>query len=412
MESMSRIALFHPAFDVPGGAELLCVSEAVALRRLGEAPAFVTLGYDPSRWETLMDGIPVHRVGKYHWTDLFHGWGRMAKISRRGRRAKPLLKNFDAIVAYNHPCNAMLGSFDLPVRKVWQCNEPPRGIHYRDANPVLTARAESSVEAQDLATQDWRQKLPHFDHQLVPGRSRYLRTRYDLEQTQNVDHIYAISEFSRDNARTIYGRCGQEVVYPIVNFPGGGITRSGLDRSGLQVLVHSRLELLKNVDTVIRGFARFQHDHPGSHLHLVGDGPARGPLESITQELLPASARTFHGYLPTEDLRAVYERCDVFALLTLDEPFGMVYPEAAAKGLLLIGPDHGGPREILDGGRYGWCVDAFSPEALAQALEEVWALSDAEVDRRRVEADRACRDRYSEAVIGPQLRRVILQGHD
>ena len=85
----------------------------------------------------------------------------------------------------------------------------------------------------------------------------------------------------------------------------------------------------------------------------------------------------------------------------------MVFPEAAARGLLLIGPDHGGPLEILDDGRLGWCVDAFSPDALAQALSQVASLSDAEADRRRAAADQACRARFAATVIGPQLRRAI-----
>ncbi|HMI88722.1 MAG TPA: hypothetical protein VK550_31805, partial [Polyangiaceae bacterium] len=88
-------------------------------------------------------------------------------------------------------------------------------------------------------------------------------------------------------------------------------------------------------------------------------------------------------------------------------PFGMVFPEAAARGLLLIGPDHGGPFEIMDGGRLGWPCDPFSPEALGDVLFEVSGLADADVGQRRGKADRACRDRYSESVIGPQLLRAL-----
>jgi glycosyltransferase involved in cell wall biosynthesis len=94
-------------------------------------------------------------------------------------------------------------------------------------------------------------------------------------------------------------------------------------------------------------------------------------------------------------------------LLPVDEPFGMVFPEAAAHGLLLVGPDHGGPLEILDGGRFGWVCDAFSPEQLAEAFARIWALDDATVDRRREEADRACRARYAVDVVGPQLLRLL-----
>jgi glycogen(starch) synthase len=140
---------------------------------------------------------------------------------------------------------------------------------------------------------------------------------------------------------------------------------------------------------------------------VVGAGPFRNRLEALATDLCPAGSIRFHGYLSDEDLCRVYEACDVFALLTLDEPFGMVYPEAAAKGLLLVGPDHGGPLEILDGGRLGWAVDAFSPEALAGALHEIWGLDDVEVDRRREAADRACRSRYGIEAVGPQLMALL-----
>jgi hypothetical protein len=74
---------------------------------------------------------------------------------------------------------------------------------------------------------------------------------------------------------------------------------------------------------------------------------------------------------------------------------------------LLIGPDHGGPFEIMDGGRFGWPCDPFSPESLAETFERVWSLSDGEVDARRTDADKACRDRYAESVIGPKLERLL-----
>jgi glycosyltransferase involved in cell wall biosynthesis len=198
------------------------------------------------------------------------------------------------------------------------------------------------------------------------------------------------------------------VIPPIVRFPNSVPQRSGLDRSGLKILVHSRLEQPKNIDTVLRGFAQFrQRVCSTAELHVVGDGTHRPRLEALACELCPADAVRFHGYLGTAQVRAVYAACDAFALLPVDEPFGMVFPEAAAHGLLLVGPDHGGPLEILDGGRFGWLCDAFSPEALAEAFAQVWSLDNASVNRRRAEADRACRARYAADVVGPQLLRVL-----
>ena len=279
----------------------------------------------------------------------------------------------------------------------------------REANPALTSRLHATQgHCLEEATRQFQKNLTVHDRKMGWASSARARKHLDLEAIGTMDQIYAISEFSRDNARRIYGRCDERVIYPIVRFPEGGFGRRGLDRTVRRVLVHSRLEVLKNIDTVIRGFGDFAKQSPvPCELHVVGEGPSKERLAALARELCPAGRVCFHGYLPDQELRKVYEACDVFALLTLDEPFGMVYPEAAARGLLLVGPDHGGPFEILDGGRLGWTVDAFSPEALAQALEGIWALDDAEVDRRREAADQSCRSRFGLAAIAPQLKALM-----
>jgi glycosyltransferase involved in cell wall biosynthesis len=404
-----RMAVFHPAFESVGGAEILAAGQAGFYRDQGVAPDLVTLGYDSLRWGPRLIDIPVRVVEKRHWTDLLFGWSRMGKLRQRGERAAEILRDYDLVVAHNFPANALLGAAPIRGRKVWQCNEPPRGIHMRAANPNLTARLETTGgQAPEAATQRFQKNLAKHDRSMGRSSSALARKTYDLEAARSLDQIYAISEFSRDNARTIYGRCDERVIYPIVRFPEGGFHRQGLERSVRRVLVHSRLEVLKNIDTVLRGFSLFQRESPvPCELHVVGEGPSREGLESLAREICGEGTVHFHGYLSEQDLKTVYEICDVFALLTLDEPFGMVYPEAAAKGLLLVGPDHGGPLEILDGGALGWTIDAFSPEALCEALGQIWSLDDAEVDQRRQAADRACRDRFGLAAVGPQLMQLV-----
>jgi glycosyltransferase involved in cell wall biosynthesis len=258
------------------------------------------------------------------------------------------------------------------------------------------------------AEREFAPRLIAYDRAMANRSWRARMVEYDVENTKKLDAILAISEFGRGNVSRVYGRNDATVVYPIVRFPAERPrSRSGRDRTGLKILTHSRLEIPKNVDTVVRAFALLVRDLPGSLLHVVGEGNHRKRLEKLVQELALGSSVRFHGYLLPAELDRVYDACDVFALLPLDEPFGLVFPEAAARGLLLVGPEHGGPFEILDGGRLGWTCDPFAPEAVADAFRQIARLSDAEVDARRVEADRACRSRYSEAVIGPQLLRAL-----
>jgi glycosyltransferase involved in cell wall biosynthesis len=404
----SRVALFHPSFAVSGGAEILIATQASALAAKGLDLRLVTMAFDADRWASRLAGVDVRIYPKRHWMDALMPWDRIGKIRRRALMAAPHLRDRDVVLAYNFPTNDMLGFLDLPVRTIWQCNEPPRGLHMREANPILSARVDAAEgRYQEDATEAFAPRLRRFDQSLSGRSGLRARRQFDLDTTARLGTLFAISAFTRDNARRIYGRCEEAPIYPVVRFPEGGRARRGLDRSGLQVLVHSRLEVLKNIDTVLRGFARFQATCPGACIHIVGEGAHRPRLEALAKELLSPAAYRFHGYLPDGELRTVYESCDVFALLTLDEPFGMVYPEAAAKGLLLIGPDHGGPLEILDGGRLGTVVDPFSVEGLAEAFREIWSLDDAEVECRRDQTDQACRARYGIEAVGPQLLALI-----
>lgn len=397
-----RLGIFQPSFAAVGGAELLAAMQAAYFQAHAIEVKLVTFGFDVARWRDLLNGVAVTSVPKRQWTDLLGAWTRIAKLTRRARRAARCFTDCDAVLAYNYPCSTMLGVAEVAARKIWQCNEPPRMLHLREANPMMTARAEATggKGLEDVCAPFYRRL------QEVDRRAR--RRAFDRRSIARLDEIYAISEFSRDNVRRIYGRCRQEAIPPMVRFPQTVPHRSGLDRGGLNILLHSRLERPKNIDTVLRGFATFHKEARGSAvLHVVGDGSYRPRLEHLARELCPAGAIHFHGYLSDAQVQPVYAACDVFALLPVDEPFGMVFPEAAAHGLLLVGPDHGGPLEILDGGRLGWVCDTFSPAALAHAFAEIWALDDATVDRRREQADRACRERYSVDVVGPQLLRLL-----
>jgi len=65
---------------------------------------------------------------------------------------------------------------------------------------------------------------------------------------------------------------------------------------------------------------------------------------------MPEGCCRFHGFLPEAELRRVYEACQVMATLPLDEPFGMVLPEAAVRGLLLAGVARQEGRSVPDRG--------------------------------------------------------------
>ncbi|HEX4258206.1 MAG TPA: glycosyltransferase family 4 protein [Streptosporangiaceae bacterium] len=148
---------------------------------------------------------------------------------------------------------------------------------------------------------------------------------------------------------------------------------SDLPAGGPTVLCVSRLVPRKGQDTLIRAWPAVRAAIPDARLLLVGDGPYRGELQRLADRLEVAASITFTGSVP--DLPGYYAAADVFAMpcrtrrAGLDvEGLGIVYLEASAAGLPVIGGDSGGaPDAILDG-ETGYVVPGRSVAALAERI--------------------------------------------
>lgn len=84
----------------------------------------------------------------------------------------------------------------------------------------------------------------------------------------------------------------------------------------------------------------------------------------------------FLGNLPDEELSAIYDRADIFAMTSINhgksiEGFGLVYLEAAAHGLPVVAHDVGGVSEAVSDGVTGLLVPPHRPAQLAAAFEKL-----------------------------------------
>ena len=95
---------------------------------------------------------------------------------------------------------------------------------------------------------------------------------------------------------------------------------------------------------------------PTVQLVIVGDGPERARLE----RLMPGAV--FTGELRGVDLARAYASLDIFVHAGEHETFCQAIQEAMASGLPVIGPDAGGPRDLVAPFRTGYLlgVDEFS----------------------------------------------------
>ena len=116
-------------------------------------------------------------------------------------------------------------------------------------------------------------------------------------------------------------------------------------------------ERYKGMDTLISVLPRLLHEWPVLQLVLIGEGDDQIWLEQIADEQCGVRKRvTFLSGLRYAQVAACYSACEIFALPSRGEGFGLVYLEAMARGKPVIGGAHGGAPEVIDDGKTGYLV--------------------------------------------------------
>jgi phosphatidyl-myo-inositol dimannoside synthase len=164
-------------------------------------------------------------------------------------------------------------------------------------------------------------------------------------------------------------------------YPGAGgeaiRERFGLADRPVVVCV-SRMVPRKGQDTLIHAWPLVLANVPGATLLLVGDGPYRDRLERMARHLGVASSVIFAGAPSRAELPTYYDAGNVFAMPCrtrrrgLDvEGLGMVFLEAAATGLPVVGGDSGNSADAIRDGETGYVVSGRSVADLAERLNRL-----------------------------------------
>ncbi|TFV88387.1 glycosyltransferase [Blastococcus sp. CT_GayMR20] len=127
----------------------------------------------------------------------------------------------------------------------------------------------------------------------------------------------------------------------------------------------------KGVGVILRAFRRLLDDEPGlgARLYMVGDGPDRAQYQELATTLGIADHVEWAGF--RRDAYAYIRGCDVFALPSLEETFGLVLAEAREAGAPIVAAATGGVPEVLEHGRAGHLVPRDDVDAFASALRAV-----------------------------------------
>lgn len=197
--------------------------------------------------------------------------------------------------------------------------------------------------------------LHHYWPLLPRPLARALARAFTRSQCRRLDALIAPSAAMRDVLERYRVAAPVRVVptglRPDRFVPGDGArfrARFGIAAEQPLLLHAGRVAHEKNIDFLVRCFARVRIAEPAAVLLIAGEGPAERSLRQLASELGLADGLRFVGYLDHDrTLLDAYAAADVFIFASRTETQGLVLLEAMAQGTPIVSTAVLGTRSIL-----------------------------------------------------------------
>lgn len=136
------------------------------------------------------------------------------------------------------------------------------------------------------------------------------------------------------------------------------------------IIYVGRFDFNKNVLRLIKAILELQVDFKDIHLHLVGgDGGREQKIKNLVDK--HKDCLIYHGKIyDKEQLRQLYRLCNIFAMPSIHETFGLVYMEALTQNLAVLFTKKQGIDGLFDA-HIGESVNALSVVSIKEGLRKL-----------------------------------------
>jgi phosphatidyl-myo-inositol dimannoside synthase len=182
--------------------------------------------------------------------------------------------------------------------------------------------------------------------------------------------------------------------------------------SELNIATICRLVNIKGIDVALRALKILVERGIPCRFVVGGDGPERGSLAKLVDELGLKDRVHFAGPVIGEEKWQILRNADVFVMPSRgsskieQEGFGIVFIEAAAFGIPAIGSNTGGISDAILDNETGLLVPTESASALAEALTFLYRNPETRRRMGRAGRERAVRE-FSPRAVATQFKEEV-----
>ncbi|MAN58581.1 MAG: hypothetical protein CMC08_01945 [Flavobacteriaceae bacterium] len=145
------------------------------------------------------------------------------------------------------------------------------------------------------------------------------------------------------------------------------------------IVTVSRILHFKGHDFVLKALEQLPNNIKQKiEWHIAGRGPYLKELKNLVSQSTVKDQVVFHDFVPDKILPSFYNMADVFILATRMatvsnqvEGFGLVFLEAQASGIPVIGTRTGGIPDAIEDENGGWLIDQDNSKQLQDILERL-----------------------------------------
>jgi len=275
------------------------------------------------------------------------------------KRVKKLTKNSSSNLTLH------TGTLDLPF-----LISPQKQKHYLYCDSTWNLWSSCSDQKQEDTSR------------LYKDAERLEKKSYD-----QMKHIFTISEYVKDNLINHYHVNPQKIT---VVGTGLGVIKPYF---GLKDYTNGKILFVakgrfedKGGHLVLKAFEMASKINSNLKLIIIG--------QDEYKEKIKGNNIKVYGFLPIDDLQNIFNECSLFLMPAIREPWGLVYLEALACKMPIIGINRNSFPEISQNGKYGFGLDDENPEKLCRLLINV--LSDYNnLEKMGKEGQAFCLEKFS-----------------